>query len=148
MAGLKTEVTGVVVPSSAQVGAAVSVQVKIKNTTDSPLTIMAGGALEYGVTPWPAINFTDGPAEVAAGETHTFSGSFTMPQSSLCAIDGPCFVNVHGYSYYYDETEEAWYPDDEKTNAVTVVEAPSILSLVLPLMLVTVMMVMVMKQFD
>lgn len=139
MAGEKTEVTEVVVPSSAQAGAAVSVQVKIKNTTDSPLTVMAGGALEYGVTPWPAISFTDGSTEIAAGEEESFSGSFTMPQSD---------VTVHGYGYYYDEDEGAWYFDDEAADGVTAVEAPSLLNMVLPLMLVTVMMVMVMKQLD
>jgi len=138
MAGTYTEVTEVVVPSSAQVGASVSVQVKIKNTHDEALTVMAGGALAYGVTPYPAINFTDEEAEVAAGETESFIGSFIMPDSN---------VTVHGYSYYYDEDEEVWIPDDELTASITVTAAPttSILDSILPIMRMVMMMGMMVK---
>lgn len=136
MTGTKTEITEVVVPTSAQVGASVSVQVKVKNITDSTVKIMAGGALGYGVIPWPAISFTTEAVEVAAGETQTFSGSFIMPESD---------VVVHGYSYYYDETEEVWYFDDEATNGVTAVQAPSILDILLPLMVLAMMVPIVIK---
>lgn len=138
MAGVNTEVVEVVVPSSAQVGASVSVQVKIKNTTDEALTIMAGGALEYGVTPWPAVNFTDESAEVAAGETQSFYGSFTMPESD---------VEVHGYSYYYDEDEAVWYFDDGETNGVTAVAAPAGIDInsIMNMMILLVVVVMMMK---
>lgn len=139
MTGVNTEVTEVVVPGSAQVGVAVSVQVKIKNTTDEALTLMAGGALEYGVTPMPAISFPES-AEVAAGETQTFSSSFVMPQAD---------VIVHGYSYYYDEEEDVTVFDDEETDGVTLVAAaPSALEIMLPMMIMVMMMVMVMKQLD
>lgn len=136
MAGVNTEITDVVVPTSAQAGVAVSVQVKIKNTTEEALTIMAGGALDYGVTPWPAIVFTNGSAEVAASETQSFYGSFVMPESD---------VIVHGYSYYYDEEEGTWIPDDEATNGVTLVAVVSILDQILPIMIVVMMMTMMMK---
>ncbi len=139
MAGVNTEIIEVVVPASAQVGVAVSVQVKIKNTTEEALDIMAGGALEYGVTPRPAISITNGSTEVAAGETETFTGSFVMPSSD---------VTVYGSSYYYDETEEAWIPDDEATNGVTLAEAPTTgidMNQIISLMVVVMMMSMMMK---
>lgn len=138
MAGTYTEVTEVVVPSSAQVGTSVSVQVKIKNTHDEALDIMAGGALEYGVTPYPVIVFTDEETVVAAGETESFAGSFIMPDGN---------VVVHGKSYYYDEDDEAWYYDDELTASITVTAAPttSILDSIMPIMIMVMMMGMMMK---
>lgn len=136
MAGTNTEVTEVVVPSSAQVGASVSVQVKIKNTADEALTIMAGGALQYGVTPYPTIVFTDEAEEVAAGGIGSFVGSFVMPDSD---------VTVHGYSYYYDETEEVWIPDDTLTASVTATAASTILDSIMPIMIMMMMMGMMMK---
>lgn len=113
MAGSYTEIVEIIAPSSAVAGQRVDIEVRIKNTYSATIGIMAGGALEYGVVPWPTIDYPDYQANVAAGATHTFYGSFTMPDSD---------VTIHAYSYYYGTY--AWYFDDEKTKKVNVTEAP------------------------
>ena len=112
MGGIYTEIVEIAAPSSAVAGELVSVEVKIKNTYSSTIGIMAGGALEYGVTPWPGINFPDSVANVSPGETHSFTGWFTMPDRD---------VEIHAYSYYYGG-DGYWYFDDEKTKKVSLAE--------------------------
>ena len=111
MTGLYTEIVEVVAPSSAAAGETVYIQVKIKNRHTSTIGIMVGGALEYGPTPWPSINFPDNWDNVAPGATHTFYGWFTMPDSD---------VTIHAYSYYYSP-DYGWIFDDEKTKKVSLV---------------------------
>ena len=53
MTGLYTQITEIVAPSSAIAGQLVSIEVKIKNLYSSVIGIMVGGALDYGVSPWP-----------------------------------------------------------------------------------------------
>lgn len=113
MTGLYTEITEIVAPSSAVAGQAVDIQVKVKNLHTSTIGIMVGGALEYGITPWPTINFPDDQDNVAAGATKTFYGSFTMPYYPPGKI-----IKIHAYSYFY---AEGWYFDDEKTKDVETV---------------------------
>lgn len=113
MTGVYTQITEIVAPGSAVTGETVSVKVKIKNLYSSIIGIMVGGALDYGVSPWPGINFPDSIANVAAGAIHTFNGSFTMPNSA---------VTIHAYSYYYSPDTGYWYFDDEKTKGVSLAE--------------------------
>jgi len=112
MAGTYTDIVEIDAPGEAVAGQRVDIEVKIKNTYSATIGIMVGGALDYGETPWPTIDFPDNSANVAAGATHTFHGSFTMPDSD---------VTIHAYSYFYG-SDGYWYFDDEETKDVTVVE--------------------------
>jgi len=107
--GAFTEIVDIVAPSSAPAGSRVDITVKIKNLYSSTIGIMVGGALEYGVSPWPTITFPSPSANVGPGATYSFNGYFTMPSVA---------VTIHAYSYYY--AEGSWYFDDERTKNVTV----------------------------
>lgn len=120
MSGICTDVVEIVAPSTAVAGERVGITVKIKNTYSSTIGIMVGGALEYGVIPWPSINFPDNWDNVAAGATKTFYGYFTMPYYPPGKV-----VKIHAYSYWYgrlpDEYWDSWHFDDEKTKDVEIV---------------------------
>jgi len=106
------DIVEIVAPSKAVAGDRVDITVKIKNLYSSAIGIMVGGALEYGVTPWPGIEFPTNWANVSAGVTQSFNGYFTMPDKK---------VTIHAYSYYY--AEGSWHFDDEMTKAVELAEA-------------------------
>lgn len=110
---LYAEIVEIVAPSSAVAGSGVDIQVKIKNKHSSTIGIMVGGALDYGVTPWPGINFPYDWDNVAAGATKTFYGSFTMPYYPPGKI-----ITIHAYSYWYSPETGLWYFDDESTKDV------------------------------
>jgi len=103
------QIVEIVTPSQAVSGERVDITVRIKNTYSSAIGIMVGGALEYGVTPWPGITFQENSANVNGGATHSFSGYFTMPNKA---------VTIHAYSYWYG-ADGAWHFDDEKTKNVS-----------------------------
>ena len=105
--GQYTEITSIQAPESASSGSLVQISVTIKNKYSSAIGIMVGGALEYGVSPWPTINFPDYWANVDSGDSKIFDGNFTMPAHD---------INIHAYSYYY--TVDGWVFDDEKTKKV------------------------------
>jgi hypothetical protein len=105
---LYADIIEIVAPSEAQAGSRVDITVRIRNTHSAPIGIMAGGALEYGVSPWPGISFASPSANVDAGATYSFSGYFTMPDKK---------VTIHAYSYWYG-ADGAWHFDDEMTKAV------------------------------
>jgi len=107
-AGVYTEITAVEAPASASAGSLVSIQVVIKNKYSSEISIMVSGNLEYVVSPWPAIYFPNSGANVLAGQSYYFDGSFTMPAYA---------VVIHAYSYYYG-SDGKWYVDDERTKSV------------------------------
>jgi len=108
--GAFTEIVDIVAPSSAPAGSRVDITVKIKNLYSSTIGIMVGGALEYGVSPWPTITFPSPSANVGPGATYSFNGYFTMPSVA---------VTIHAYSYYY---AEGWHFDDEAVKAVSLAE--------------------------
>jgi len=108
-----TDIVQIIAPAEAVYGGRVDITVRIKNLYSSAIGIMVGGALEYGVSPWPGINFPDDIENVDAGATHSFSGWFTMPNKR---------VTIHAYSYYY--AGGSWYFDDEMTKTVDLVTAP------------------------
>ena len=116
---LYADIIEIVAPNQAVAGSKVDITVKIKNTYSAVISIMVGGALEYGISPWPGIDFPENWANVNAGATYSFSGSFTMPDKK---------VTIHAYSYWYG-ADGYWYYDDELTKAVEVmgVTEPSIL---------------------
>ena len=105
---LYADVIEIVAPSQALSGSRVDITVRIKNLYSAPIGIMVGGALEYGVSPWPGITFPTNSANVDAGATYSFSGYFYMPDKA---------VTVHAYSYWYG-ADGYWYFDDEMTKAV------------------------------
>ena len=102
------QIVEIVAPSQAKSGERVDITVRIKNTYSAVIGIMVGGALEYGVSPWPGITFPSNSANVNAGVTYSFSGYFTMPNKA---------VTIHAYSYWYG-ADSAWHFDDEKTKSV------------------------------
>ena len=106
------DIVDIIAPSEAKPGDRVDITVRIKNTYSSSVGIMAGGALEYGVSPWPGISFPDSSANVDGGATHSFSGYFTMPDKR---------VTIHAYSYYYG-SDGYWHFDDEMTRTVNLAE--------------------------
>lgn len=105
---LYADVIEIVAPSQAAPGDLVNITVRIKNLYSAPIGIMVGGALEYGVSPWPGITFPTNSANVDAGGTYSFSGYFYMPDKA---------VTVHAYSYWYG-ADGSWHFDDEMTKAV------------------------------
>jgi hypothetical protein len=106
------DIIEIVAPSQAAIGSRVDITVKIKNTYSVAIGIMVGGALEYGVSPWPGINFPSPSTNVNAGVTQSFSGYFTMPDKK---------VTIHAYSYWYG-ADNVWHFDDEMTKEVDLTE--------------------------
>lgn len=112
------DIIEIVAPSQAAAGNRVDITVKIKNTYSAVISIMIGGALEYGVSPWLGIDFPENWANVNGGATYSFNGSFIMPDRR---------VTIHAYSYWYG-SDGSWYFDDEFTKSVEIaaVSEPSI----------------------
>ena len=108
------DITGITAPSEAMEGSRVDITVKIKNLYSSAIGIMVGGALEYGVSPWPGITFPSPSSNVDAGAIYSFSGYFTMPDKK---------VTIHAYSYWYG-ADSSWHFDDEMTRTVNLVSIP------------------------
>ncbi|MDD4984219.1 MAG: hypothetical protein PHQ43_00320 [Dehalococcoidales bacterium] len=106
------DIIEIIAPSEAQSGSRVDITVRIKNTYSAAIGIMVGGALEYGVSPWPGITFPNSSANVNAGATYSFTGYFTMPDKK---------VTIHAYSYWYG-ADGAWHFDDEMTKVVNLAE--------------------------
>ena len=102
------DIVEIIAPGEAAAGSRVDITVRIKNTYSAAIGIMAGGALEYGVSPWPGIAFPDQSANVDSGVTHPFNGYFTMPEKK---------VTIHAYSYWYG-ADDCWHFDDEMTKTV------------------------------
>ena len=103
------DVIEIVAPSQAAPGSRVDITIRIKNTYSAPIGIMVGGGLEYGVSPWPGINFPENSANVDGGVTYSFNGYFYMPDSR---------VTIHAYSYWYG-ADGYWYFDDELTKVIS-----------------------------
>ena len=106
------DIIGITAPGEAQCGSRIDITVRIKNTYSSAIGIMAGGALEYGVSPWPGVSFPEPSANANGGATHSFSGYFIMPDKK---------VTIHAYSYYYGG-DGSWHFDDEMTRAVNLAQ--------------------------
>ncbi len=106
------DITGITAPSEAAQGSRVDITVKIKNTYSAAIAIMVGGALEYGVSPWPGITFPVQSVNVDAGATYSFTGYFTMPDKK---------VTIHAYSYWYG-SDGSWYYDDEMTKEINLTD--------------------------
>jgi len=112
-AGAYTEITNISAPSGAAPGSTVTISITVKNLYSSTIGIMARGALDYGVTPWPTINCPDNSDNIPGGGSLTVQCSFTMPEDD---------VVIHAYSYYY--SLQGYVFDDEKTKKVNVETKP------------------------
>jgi hypothetical protein len=108
------DIIEIVAPAEAAQGSRVDITVRVKNTYSAAIGVMVGGALEFGVSPWPDISFPAPSANVAGGDTYSFSGYFTMPDKK---------VTIHAYSYWYG-TDGSWYFDDEMIKIVNLVSVP------------------------
>jgi len=102
------DIVEIIAPREAAIGSRVDITVRIKNTYSTAIGIMAGGALEYGVSPWPGITFPDQSANVDGGVIRSFNGYFTMPEKK---------GTIHAYSYWYG-ADGYWHFDDEMTKTV------------------------------
>ncbi len=101
------QILSITAPEAAASGERVDIQVSIKNLYSAPVTMMAGGALEYGASPWPGITFPNPTQTIYAGQSAIFSGYFTMPNRE---------TTIHAYSYWYGEG--SYHFDDEKTKKI------------------------------
>jgi hypothetical protein len=107
---LYAQISEIVAPTQAYAGSRVDIVVKIKNLYSAAISLMVGGALEYGISPWPGIEYPQTSADVEAGATFSFSGYFYMPEKA---------ATLYAYSYWYGG-EGSWYFDDEKTKPIAI----------------------------
>jgi len=103
--GAYTDIVEIDAPSSAAAGERVPVTIKIKNTWDYNLLIAADAI--YDAIPFLHIEYW-----VSPGETHSFSGSFTMPDTG---------VTIHASSSYW-LFGDVWELDDEAEKDVSLAE--------------------------
>ena len=111
---LYADIIEVVAPSQVIPGNRVDITVRVKNTYSGAISVMVGGGLDFGVSPWPGIDFPENWANVDGGAVYLFSGSFVMPDNR---------VTIHAYSYWYG-ADGSWYLDDEMTKTVELQAAP------------------------
>ncbi len=111
MAGIYTEITEIVAPSSAVAGETVDVTIKIKNTWTASVHVSAVGVRDSTDR---FIDWLD--YWIPAGATHSFSGSFVMPNED---------VTIHAYSYF-EATDGYWYLDDEDEKDVSLAAPPEV----------------------
>ena len=95
-AGAYTDIVNIIARASAKYGDKVDVTVKIKNLASYTIYIAATGHYN-GVD----IAFIPDYAAVGAGETYSFTKSFTMPNKS---------IRLHVWSWFWIGTD--WYQDD------------------------------------
>ncbi|MBA7576940.1 hypothetical protein ES708_18786 [subsurface metagenome] len=103
--GEYTDIIDIVAPSSAVAGERVDITVRIKNKWDYFLLIAANAV--YNAVPFLYMEYW-----IPAGETHSFSGSFTMPSSG---------VTIHVSSSYW-VFGDIWELDDEAEKDVSLAE--------------------------
>ena len=97
MTGAWTDIVEIVAPSAAVAGSTVDVEAKIKNLATYAIYICASAKYDDTIFYlYPA------SANVGAGATYSFSGSFIMTNKK---------VRVYVWSYYWTGSE--WYLDDE-----------------------------------
>lgn len=105
-----TEIIGMSAPSEAEAGEEVEISVTVRNLADYPIYISVSGKYDnniYYLYP-ESIN-------IAAGGSHTFTGSFLMPSKD---------VRVYAWSFYW--TGEDWYQDDERYVDIALAVPPEV----------------------
>ncbi|MBA7507330.1 hypothetical protein ES706_06049 [subsurface metagenome] len=111
MTGTYTDIVDIVAPDSAAAGDTVSVSIKIKNTHTVSVHVSAVGVYDTEE------RFIDWPHYwIPAGVTHSFWGTFVMPDED---------VTIHAYSYYED-VDGYWRYDDEDEKDVDLAAPPEV----------------------
>ena len=106
MAGTYTQIVGIEAPSSAGAGETVPVTISIRNKYSASVHVAAVGVCNNErFISWEKY-------WISLGETHSFSGSFVMPDRD---------VTIHAYSYY-EAGDGGWYFDDEAEMTVSLAE--------------------------
>lgn len=110
-----TEITQIIIPSSAKAGDIVNVEVRVKNLYSSQIAITVTGDVHGTVFYFGGLYHRVNP-----GATQSFYDSFIMPSSS---------VRLYAWSYYWTINEE-WCdpPDDESYVDVALVEEEAALT--------------------
>jgi hypothetical protein len=109
LAGAFTDIVSISAPSSAQAGETVNIIARVKNTYSAPIGIQVNGTFNSS-----NISFPDDTANVNAGATHSFYGSFTMPSHD---------VDLSVWSWYYG-VDGYWHFDDSAYDSVDLEAAP------------------------
>lgn len=106
------EITEIIAPNEAIVGATVNVTVKVKSLATRTIWLIVRALDTAGV--WH--NIIDSAVNTYAGSTYSFSGSFTMPRYT---------ATIWAYSYWLVETfPEDWVSDDTKWKNIYLAEEP------------------------
>lgn len=108
-AGAYTDIVSISAPNEAWAGDKVEVKVSVKNLATYSIWIAVTGKYDDSV-----FSFTPEYANVGAGQTNTFTGSFTMPDKG---------VRVYAWSFYWTGT--AWYQDDEQYVDIALLKWPA-----------------------
>ena len=110
---LYAEIVEIVAPAGAVAGSRVDVTVRIKNRHSSTIGIMPVAFPDYPGVPGglyiTGLYPNETSANVPAGTTQSFSGYFTMPDTS---------VTIRAYSYWYG-ADDQWHLDDQMAKGVT-----------------------------
>lgn len=106
MTGRYTDIVEIVAPDSATEGERVDVTVRVRNIDPVYDHLVACVAIYDG-----SAHFIDEATLIRAGETYSFSGSFTMPNRD---------ITIDAFSYYPEYKE--WIVDDRKSKDVSLAE--------------------------
>ena len=113
------DIKAISAPSTAEAGERVNISVSIKSLYNGDMGIMVGGALEYGVIPWPQITFPSNQATFPPWGYFYFDGYFNMPYYPPGKV-----IKIHAYSYWYgrlpSEYWDSWHFDDEMVKSITI----------------------------
>jgi len=108
-AGAYTDIVAIYGPSEAAYGDTVNIQVAIKNLATYAIYIAATG--RYNGTD---ITLSPEYASVPAGNTYSFTASFTMPNKK---------ITLDIWSWYWTGSE--WYQDDHEAVSIQLKALPS-----------------------
>ena len=108
--GAYTDITAIYGPAEAAYGDLVSVEVRVRNLSGSPIYIATTGRYD-------SIDFALNPeyASVGAGLTQSFTYSFYMPNND---------VRLDVWTFYWTGTE--WYQDDHEYVAIALAVPPEV----------------------
>lgn len=110
--GKYTDITQIIAPSSAAPGETVPVTVKVKNIDDYWDHVIKLIVVFYDIY-GEMDSFISEVVIIRSLETHTFSGSFTMPN---------CDTTIDAFTYYPIGKE--WIFDDRKSKNISLAEVP------------------------
>ncbi|MBA7634817.1 hypothetical protein ES703_42415 [subsurface metagenome] len=107
--GTYTDIVTIYGPAEALAGEQVTIQVVVKNLYSIAIYIAVTGRYD-GVD----ITFSPSYATVDAGETYTFTASFSMPNKD---------IRLDAWSFYW--AEPTWYEDDHEYVGISLKAIPA-----------------------